>query len=62
METYKVNRLNELFEKMVSERASKAECSELKVLYNQFIEHGREDKIIRRIIPESPQYNVRMHY
>ena len=62
MEANKVNRLNELFEKVVSERATKEECSELKVLYNQFIEHGREDHKIPRIVPDSPQPMVRMHY
>ncbi len=42
MDDVKANRLNELFEKMVSEHASRAEQVELKHLYTEFIENGRE--------------------
>lgn len=42
MDFRKVNRLNELFEKMVSESADTEECEELKHLYAEFTNEGRD--------------------
>ncbi|GAA6203804.1 MULTISPECIES: hypothetical protein [Thalassotalea] len=42
MEQSKLNRLNSLFEKMVAESANIIEKRELKSLYNEFINDGRE--------------------
>jgi len=42
MDNVKLNRLNELFEKMVSQNANWAEESELKHLYSEFIDDGRK--------------------
>ena len=42
MEQAKLNRLNSLFEKMVAESANIIEKQELKSLYNDFINDGRE--------------------
>lgn len=41
MERSKVDRMNILFEKMVSECASKSERGELKSLYQEYIDDGR---------------------
>ena len=56
MDDVKLNRLNELFEKMVSQNANRAEESELKHLYSEFIENGRD--AIRSHNDE--QYNPRI--
>jgi len=42
MERNKVSRLNVLFEKMVQNRASQSERDELRQLYEEYIEDGRE--------------------
>ncbi|WP_286234608.1 hypothetical protein [Thalassotalea sediminis] len=44
MEQYKLNRLNILFEKVVSDEANLVEQHELSRLYREFIDDGR-DKI-----------------
>ena len=43
MEQRKVNRLNELFEKMVSDNANLIERKELNNLYQEYINDGREN-------------------
>ncbi len=47
MDKNKIARLNCLFEKMVIEQASTLECSELKYLYNEYIDEGRKSVVIR---------------
>ncbi len=42
MERSKLQRMSILFEKMVSECASKSECGELKSLYQEYIDDGRD--------------------
>ncbi|MDO6444905.1 hypothetical protein Q4493_03850 [Colwellia sp. 1_MG-2023] len=42
MEQNKLNRLNSLFEKMVANSANLIEKRELKSLYNEFINDGRD--------------------
>ncbi|XQW84714.1 hypothetical protein ACOYR1_16485 [Thalassotalea piscium] len=44
MEQNKVERLNDLFEKMVSDNANNFEEMELKNLYQEFINDGRQIK------------------
>ena len=43
MNNSRIIRLNTLFEKMVAEVADGPECSELKNLYNEYIDDGREE-------------------
>ena len=43
MEQLKVKRLNDLFEKMMSNKASSGEQRELTQLYQEFIDDGREN-------------------
>lgn len=50
MDATKANRLNELFEKMVADRASKSECKELAHLYSEFIDDGREYQQPKRVV------------
>lgn len=45
MERNKVDRLNCLFEKVVSESASIFEQKELKYLYKEFFDEGRENTV-----------------
>lgn len=45
MESSRISRLNTLFEKMVAEAANVSECSELKQLYSEYIDDGREERI-----------------
>ncbi|WP_157470925.1 hypothetical protein [Colwellia sp. PAMC 20917] len=42
MEQRKLNRLNDLFEKAVADKANLIERRELKVLYQEYIDDGRE--------------------
>lgn len=42
MEQRKLNRLNDLFEKAVDNKANVIERRELKVLYQEYIDDGRE--------------------
>jgi len=42
MEQKKLTRLNDLFEKVVSDRASLIERRELNILYQEYIDDGRE--------------------
>ncbi|WP_170246320.1 hypothetical protein [Colwellia hornerae] len=42
MEQTKLNRLNDLFEKAVADKANIIERRELKVLYQEYIDDGRE--------------------
>lgn len=41
MDNVKILRLNELFEKAVAQQASRNESKELKALYTEYIEFGR---------------------
>lgn len=42
MDTQKICQLNQLFEKMVADEASREEKFELKHLYSEFINDGRD--------------------
>ena len=48
MENRKVSRLNVLFEKMVSNSANMVEKRELKQLYQEYINDGRDNKSDRQ--------------
>lgn len=52
MDATKADRLNELFEKMVAERASKSECIELADLYSEFINDGREYQYPKNVVSQ----------
>ena len=43
MDQQKLGRLNQLFEKMVSNAVSSSEKNELALLYTRYIEEGRSD-------------------
>ncbi len=47
MEQRKVSRLNLLFEKMVANSANFSEKRELNMLYQEYIDEGRERSIVR---------------
>lgn len=47
MEPVKVNRLNALFEKMVADNVNVIERKELAMLYQEFINDGRENSLNR---------------
>jgi hypothetical protein len=53
MEQKKITRLNNLFEKVVSDKANIIERRELSVLYQEYIYDGREDT---RSVKASIQY------
>ena len=55
----RVTRLNSLFEKVVSDCASMAEHIELKRLYQEYIDDGRDHLVTRQSNSYSLQYEMR---
>ena len=55
----RVTRLNSLFEKVVSDCASMAERIELKMLYQEYIDDGRDNLVNRRDNNSAMRYGIR---
>lgn len=58
MDKIKIARLNNLFEKMVVEQASINECSELKNLYSEYIDEGRNIVAIHPTVFTNTQHHL----
>ena len=59
MDMDSVTRLNRLFEKVVSDCASMAEHMELNILYQEYINDGRDNLTISQTNNSAMQYEMR---